>query len=146
MSVDTTTEETTTEPVQEPAGEPTETVEAPEDTEEPTEGVEAFSRDYVEKLRKESAGYRERAKRADGLAHRLHTSLVAATGKLADPSDLPFDEAHLDSPELLAEAVQSLLTDKPHLASRRPRGDVGQGATSTGDTVDLASILRARAS
>ncbi|GLB90939.1 MULTISPECIES: hypothetical protein [Mycobacterium] len=108
-------------------------------------GAETFSRTYVEKLRRENQRYRERAGEADGLAQRLHTALVAATGRLADPSDLAFDAAHLDDPDALAAAVDELLTRKPHLASRRPAGDIGQGATRTADTVDLAEMLRARA-
>lgn len=106
---------------------------------------ERFSRSYVEKLRRENQRYRERAAEADGLAQRLHTALVAATGRLADPSDLDFDAAHLDDTDALTAAVDDLLTRKPHLASRRPVGDIGQGATRTGDTVDLAGILRSRA-
>ncbi|BBX69592.1 hypothetical protein [Mycolicibacterium psychrotolerans] len=106
---------------------------------------ETFTRPYVEKLRRENQRYRERAAEADVLAQRLHTALVAATGRLADPSDLDFDAAHLDDADALAAAVDDLLTRKPHLASRRPVGDIGQGATRTGDTVDLAGILRSRA-
>lgn len=137
--------ESPTEAAQEPANTPEapEAVEAPEDA---TETPETFPRDYVEKLRKESAGYRDKAKRADDLAQRLHTALVEATGKLADARDLPFDEAHLDNPDALNGAIQSLLTDRPHLANRKPRGNVGQGATAAPDTVDLAGLLRARAS
>ncbi len=106
---------------------------------------DTFPRDYVEKLRRESAGYRERAQRTDELATRLHTALTAATGRLADPTDLPFDAAHLDDPDALEAAVDELLTRKPHLASRRPAGDVGQGARSSGGSVDLAGMLRSRA-
>src|SRR4051812_4629809 len=66
---------------------------------EPDENAETFPRSYVEKLRKESQGYRERAKdaetRADDLARQLFRLRVDATGKLADPDDLPYD------PELL---------------------------------------------
>lgn len=106
---------------------------------------DTFSRDYVEKLRQENGKYRQRAQRADELAHRLHTALVTATGRLADPTDLEFSEEHLEDPEALEAAVEALLTLKPHLAARRPRGDVGQGATSSGATVDLAGLLRSRA-
>jgi hypothetical protein len=112
------------------------------DTEEP----ETFPRSYVEELRQESGRYRQRAQRADDLAQRLHTELVRATGKLADPTDMPFSEDHLDDPEALSAAVDDLLTRKPHLGSRRPSGDIGQGATaSTGGAVDLAGLLRGRA-
>jgi hypothetical protein len=107
---------------------------------------DTFPRSYVEKLRRESAGYRERANSADTYAQRLHLELVRATGKLADPTDLPFDETHLDDPDALAAAVDALVARKPHLASRRPIGDIGQGPVSgNGSSVDLAAILRQRA-
>jgi hypothetical protein len=70
--------------------------------------------------------------------------LVRATGRLADPDDCPFDEAHLSDPDKLTGALDELLTRKPHLASRTPVGDVGQGARQTSEPVDLAGMLRAR--
>lgn len=109
----------------------------------PIEG-DAFPRSYVEKLRDESAKYRQRAARADDLAHRLHTSLVQATGRLQDPSDLPFDETHLDDPEALTQAIDDLLAEKPHLASRTPRGDIGQGVAGAEQNTDLGALIRAR--
>lgn len=109
-------------------------------------GTDTFSRAYVEKLRKESAGYRERARQADDYAQRLHTALVSATGRLADPTDLPFDAANLDDEQALTGAIDELLTRKPHLASRRPFGDVGQGNRGgVAEPVNLADMLRARA-
>jgi hypothetical protein len=81
------------------------------------------------KLRSENARYRERARNADAYAKRLHVELVRATGKLADPSDLEFSEDHLDDPDALAAAIDDLLARKPHLASRRPTGEIGQGAS-----------------
>ncbi|MFJ2300486.1 hypothetical protein [Oerskovia paurometabola] len=123
-----------------------ETPEAVEETTEPTtEDAETFPREYVQKLRDESAKYRTRAQQTDALAHRLHTALAAATGRLADPTDLPFDETHLDDPDALNAAVDALLAGKPHLASRTPRGDVGQGASGSGANVSLAGLLRAGA-
>lgn len=105
-----------------------------------------FSRTYVERLRRESANYRERASRADDYATRLHTALVAATGRLADASDLPFDAAHLDDEAALSVAIDELLAKKPHLATRQPFGDIGQGNRgSTSEPVNLADMLRARA-
>ena len=106
-----------------------------------------FSRTYVEKLRRENAGYRERAQRADELATRLHTALVAATGRMADPTDLPFDATHLDDDDTLTAAIDELLAKKPHLASRRPFGDVGQGnrGAASEAPVSLADMLRSRA-
>lgn len=115
------------------------------ESEDAEEEPETFDREYVEKLRQENGKYRQRAQRADDLAGRLHTALVAATGRLADPSDLDFDEAHLDDPEALSAALDDLLDRKPHLASRKPRGSVGQGTSGGDSDVDLAGLLRSRA-
>ena len=120
------------------------TVEEP--VEEPTdEEQDTFPREYVEKLRDENAKYRQRAQKADDLAHRLHNALTEATGRLQDASDLPYDESHLDDPEALQRAIQELLAKKPHLGSRKPAGNIGQGASNTTDTIDLAAMLRSRA-
>lgn len=91
-----------------------------------------FPRAYVDKLRKQSARYRDQARKSTTYAQRLHTELVRATGKLADPTDLGFDEGHLDDTDALAVAIDELLTRKPHLASRRPTGDIGQGQRGGG--------------
>lgn len=131
----------------------TDDVQTPVDTPDPentgdetgAEKPDSFPREYVEKLRDENAKYRQRAQRSDDLAHRLHEALVDATGALQDASDLPFDESHLDDPEALQQAIDELLAAKPHLAARRPRGDVGQGQTGTSNTLDLAEMLRSRA-
>ena len=134
-----------------PVEEPTHTDPAPaEDTtpeavEEPGEDAETFPRAYVEKLRKESATYRERARRADDLAAELFTARVAATGRLADPTDLPFDEALLSDMPAMEAAIEQLIAAHPHYAARRPTGSIGQGATSADSSVDLAAILRGRA-
>ena len=152
MATDTTkTEDETTEPVETETpevtvpGSQTEGGEPGTADDETEPEPETFPRDYVEKLRRESAGYRDKAKRADDLATRLHTALVSATGRLADPTDLPFDEAHLDDPDALTAAVDVLLAAKPHLANRRPVGNVGQGASGDVGGVSLAGLLRAGA-
>lgn len=106
---------------------------------------DTFPRAYVEQLRQENGRYRLRAERSDDLAKRLHTAQVAATGRLADPTDLPYDEDLLDDPDALAAAIDALLATKPHLASRRPTGNVGQGLSEHPTTVSLANILRAGA-
>lgn len=98
-----------------------------EGDENPDDNAETFPRSVVEKLRQENGKYRQRAQQADALAQRLHVELVRATGRLADPTDLPFDAEHLDDPEAMTAALDALLADKPHLASRRPVGDIGQG-------------------
>ena len=108
---------------------------------------ETFDREYVQKLRDEAAGHRVKAKRADALAASLVTAQAALTGKLADPTDLPFDEALLDEDGYVDEskvqaAVDELVKRKPHLAARRPRGDVGQGARPEVDDIGLGALLR----
>ena len=108
----------------------TETPETPETETPETEG-DTFPRTYVEQLRRENAEARTKAKRADDLAARVFRLEVAATGRLADPSDLPYDAALLESPDALQAAVEALLTAKPHLASRRPSGSVDQGVRET---------------
>lgn len=117
-----------------------------EDAPEPQEDAEAFPRAYVEKLRKENAGHRDKAKRADEYAAALWEARVTALGKLADPTDLPFPEGTdpLDA-EAVTAAVEELLARKPHLASRTPRGDIGQGPSVPADSVSLAGILRSAA-
>ena len=129
---DTNDQTTETEP-----GEQTTDPEATED--EP----EQFPAEYVRKLRKEAADHRAKAKDRDTLAERLHLAQVAATGRLADPTDLPYSEDLLD-PDKLTAALDDLLGRKPHLASRRPHGDVGQGATGASEPVNLADMLRSR--
>ncbi len=128
-----------------------ETTEAPA-PDEPTENEptpepepDTFPRAYVEDLRKENADYRTRAKAADDLAKRLHTELVRATGKLADPTDMPFDAEHLDDPDKLTASIDQLLSAKPHLKARRVVGAVGQGESGTTTGVDLLGIMQGRA-
>ena len=106
------------------------------------EDQDMFPRDVVEKLRRENAAARTKAKDRDALAQRLHRVLVEQTGRLADPTDLPFDETHLADPEALTAAIDELLTRKPHLAARTFHGNIGQGATTDPASIDLAAILR----
>ncbi|KXO99671.1 hypothetical protein AXK58_00105 [Tsukamurella tyrosinosolvens] len=97
----------------------------------------------VEKLRTESAGYRTRVRE---LEQQLHRMQVEGTGALADPSDLPFDPAHLESPEALQAAIDALLEAKPHLKARRfEAGAAAQGPKSgTEAPVDLLAALRSQ--
>lgn len=128
---------------QQPADSDAQTTEPPDP--EGTPEPETFPRAVVEELRRENAEARTKAKRAEEMSRRLHLELVRATGRLADPDDLPFDEAHLEDVDVLDAAIDELIARKPHLAARRPRGDVGQGATAEAAGVDLAGMLRARA-
>lgn len=122
-------EQLTTDPTEE-TPEVTETP-ATTETPEPDENAETFPRSYVERLRRENAEHRTKAKRADELAAQLFTARVAASGRLADPADLPYAEALLDDDGALNAAIDELVRAKPHLASRRPRGDVDQGVRET---------------
>jgi len=139
------TEEQTAETTEQLAESNAQTTPAPDAT-QGTPEPETFPRAVVEELRRENAEARTKAKRAEEMSRRLHLELVRATGKLADPDDLPFDEAHLEDVDVLDAAIADLLTRKPHLASRRPTGDIGQGATTDAAGVNLAGMLRARAS
>lgn len=115
------------------------------DIDQPDEQSESFPREVVEQLRRENGKYRQRAQQADTLARRLHTELVRATGRLADPTDLVYAEEHLDDPDALAAAIDELLTSKPHLASRRPSGDIGQGNRgSSSQPFSLLQMLKER--
>jgi hypothetical protein len=128
-------------------------VETPEaDSDAAEANTDTFPREYVEKLRKESADHRGKAKaaeeraqhaedKANTYAKRLHTALVAATGKLHDPNDLAYAEEHLADDEALSAAIERLLEAKPHLKSRRVSGDVGQG--NRGDSEEPFSLLKA---
>ena len=84
-TIEDTPEPTEDEPAAEDVHGEDDAVEA-ESSEDETE-PETFSRSYVEELRQENGKYRQRAAKADTYAQRLHTELVRATGKLADPTD-----------------------------------------------------------
>lgn len=107
---------------------------------DPESDPDVFPRQVVEDLRKENGKYRQRAQQADTYAQRLHTEMVKATGRLADPTDLPFDEDHLADAGNMVAAIDALLEAKPHLASRRPVGDIGQG--QRGSTAQPFSLLQ----
>ena len=111
---------------------------------ETEEQQQTFDRAYVEKLRKESANYRDKAKRAQELEQRLHNALVAKDGRLADPADLEFDPDHLDNPEALSNAISTLVAKKPGLRAQRLSGDVGAGVREKPKppTTDLLSIMK----
>lgn len=124
-----------------------------EETAEATEGGADTETDRnVRKLRKEAATLRERAKaaearatRTDSLAARLHTELVRASGKLADPHDFPYnpDADLLDDPEAFNQAIDEFVEAKPHLRSRTPKGDVGQGNRGTAnEPLNFHQILK----
>lgn len=117
--------------------------------EEPLPEGDTFPRKYVEDLRTESAKHRTAAKEATEalvpLQERLFGVLVAGTGRLADPTDLPFDAALLDDEAALTAAIDALLERKPHLASRTVSGDIGQGGGQPSEPGLLAGLLHAGA-
>lgn len=135
-----------------------ETGETPEVEETPTEGEEtpedgahgvsegdpeSFPRSYVEKLRGEAAAARVKAQKSEELAGALWEARVASLGRLADPTDLPMPEdADPLDPEAVSAAVDELLSRKPHLASRVPRGDVGGGVVQEPEAFSLGSLIR----
>lgn len=102
---------------------------------------------YVKALRDEAAGHRVKAKRSDDLAARLVTSIAAGTGKLADARDLPHGEHLLDAdglpdPDKIGDAIDALIRERPHLASRRPTGHLEQGARPEEPGLSLVGLLR----
>lgn len=129
-------------PTDSPTGEPDATASGGEI---PHVEPDTFDRDYVEKLRAEAAEHRVKAKRAEEYAQEVFYGRVAALGKLADPTDLTYDETLLEDRAAMEAAVDELVARKPHLADRRPTGDIDQGPRPQGQTVDLAGMLRSRA-
>lgn len=117
-------------------------IDTPEEGSSSDDEPETFPREYVEKLRKEAADNRAKAKRVDELAERLFRHQVAATGLLQDANDLPFDSSLLDDTDGLQTAIEALLATHPHYAKRTPRGTVGQGSTASAPAVSLVDMLR----
>lgn len=114
------------------------------------DAADTFPRPVVEKLRRESADRRERARtaeaRADAYAHRLHTALVKLDGRLTDPAALPFNADHLDDADALASAIDNLVAERPELKARRAAGDIGAGTRgdkrrAAGDLMDMLKAL-----
>lgn len=99
----------------------------------------SYDADYVNGLKQEAVDHRQKAK---ALATRLHAELVRATGRLADPNDLPYDAAHLEDADAINAAIDELLTRKPHFATRVPQGHVGQGVKDEAPAVGLVTHLK----
>jgi hypothetical protein len=125
-----------------PAVEETKVIVDQDDNAETPEG-DTFPREYVERIRNESRGYRDRVNtaeaRVDELSRALFTARAGATGTLADPSDLEYNAELLEDAGALAEAIETLTTAKPHLRARKLGGNVGQGVT--GDQAAPTSLL-----
>ena len=117
--------------------------------EEPQEGEESFSREYVAQLRNEAREHRVKAQRADFLAtevRRLATR-EAVRGVLTDPEALAWSddfegEDGLPDHDKLRAAAEALATARPWLA--RVRGDIAQGEHSDAPAgLSLSELLRA---
>jgi len=78
------------------------------------------------------------------LAKRLHTELVRADGRLADPTDLPFDPAHLEDSDALTKAIEEYLRRRPGARARKVGGNVGAGnrGTPTPTRAGLINVIR----
>ena len=127
---------------------------ADEDEDEPAgdEDGDTFPRHYVERLRARSAGYRARAKTAEGRAAELERALfterVRALDVLADPADLPYDGDLLEDPDAMRAAVDALVRERPHYRRRGTADPSSTGSrhrSSPSDTVSLSAIMRGHA-
>lgn len=123
-----------------------------DDGDDDQQAGDTFPRPYVERLRARSAGYRARAKQAEGrtgeLERALFTERVARLDILADPTDLPYDAELLEDPDALAEAVRQLVKDRPHYRRRGTLDGAGTGSrdrAGTSDGVSLTGIMRGQA-
>lgn len=108
----------------------------------PDQGEKSERDKYISELRAEAKKYRLRAKDRDAVAHRLHTELVRGTGRLVDPSDLPFRDEHLADTDAMTEAIDELLRRKPHLGKRTPASSPGQGITNKTEGVSILGMMR----
>ncbi|WP_181390344.1 hypothetical protein [Mycobacteroides abscessus] len=101
----------------------------------PTLGEPSEAEQKLADAEKRIAELADAADRADKYARALFEARVAATGRLADPTDMPFTAELVDDTEALTAAIDALLAAKPHLASRKPVwGDVGAGQTKSSDS------------
>jgi hypothetical protein len=120
-----------------------------------------YPAEIVQRLRQEAAERRTRARESDeasqAAAARTERALhalwearrdAATRDLLADPTDLDgtldmLDDDGLPDSDRIRAAAEALVAAKPHLASRRPAGDIDQGARGTvPEPVNLAAIIR----
>ena len=116
------------------------------DTPEEGKAEPEFDAAYVSKLRQEAADNRVKAKRADDLARQVVRAMARADGRLIDADDLAFDVAFIDDDGMVASdrvvaAIDKLVERKPHLAARRPTGQMAQGARPEPERVSLLGLL-----
>jgi hypothetical protein len=120
---------------------------------DPTSEPESFTREYVDRLREESADHRVRAKRAEAATARLLDATIAdaTRGVLVDPTDLPregdyFDDDGWPDAAKIRDAAEALAASKPHLGDRRPSTSIPQGSQpDAAPEFSLGAALRALA-
>jgi hypothetical protein len=106
---------------------------AEEPSPSPETEPETYDEKYVERLRRENAAERAKAKERQDKLNRV--TIAQGASKLANHEDLLlhnpdadiYDDAGDVDTTKLAEAVDELLEEKPYLAARKFGGDVGQG-------------------
>lgn len=112
---------------------PTGEVTTPETEAEAGEN-DTFPRSYVEELRRENASYRDKARAAqsqiDELSRELFTAKVQATGKVENPTEIPYNADILNDPDALSEAIDAAVSERPYIKRRTITGDAGQGQRS----------------
>lgn len=121
-----------------------------ESNDDPGVSRETFDKDYVQGLRHEAKSYRTRLRDTEQLAKQrgeaLLSARVAATGLLADPSDVAYTDELLDGDDdALRAHIDQLLTQKPHLRAVNTGGGGLPNRHEDGSTVSLASLLRGNA-
>ena len=110
------------------------------------DGTITYKRSDIEKLRRESKGYRDRAQtaetRADELARALFTARVAATGKVENPNEIAYTADILDDVEAINQAVDEAISGRPYIKARSfgPVG-LGERSNSTGPQ-DFSELFR----
>ena len=144
------TEEQENDETTEPEAETTESEEpaASETDENDTADDENSSTDQIAEVRREAAGYRTKLRDTEAHLQRVQSELfhakVAATGRLADASDMPVNVELLDDGDALNAAIGELLQSKPHLKARS-FGGIGQGEKPERSSVSLGGMLRRNA-
>ncbi len=102
---------------------------------ENTDDADTFPRDYVENLRQESKGYREKASaaeaRTDELSRALFAARVAATGKVENAAEIEYNADMLDDADALNTAIDAAIEARPYIKTRKPSGNIGQGVKGT---------------
>lgn len=146
---DTETGESTDPAVTETEEETTDTEQpAVELTDETDSESDENSTSALSKVRREAAGYRtqlrDTEKKLEAIRGELFHAKVSASGRLADPTDMPVNVELLEDPDALEEAITELLEAKPHLKARK-FGSIGQEDKRKSQGVSLGSILRRNA-